>query len=121
MDAISMLRVAVALLAIAALGGLAMTFVRFGRKVNPPAWLSMLHGFLAAAALTLVLYAACTTGVPGLAKIALALLVLAALGGVTLNLGYQWKQRLLPGAIVAGHAVMAVAGFAFLVMAAFGT
>jgi glucose uptake protein GlcU len=119
MDAISMMRVAAGLLAIAALGGLAMAFVRFTRKVNPPAWLAMLHGFLAAAALTLLLYAAFTVGVPGSAKIALGLFVVAALGGAALNLGYQWKQRLLPGALVAGHAVAAVAGFGFLLLAAF--
>lgn len=119
MDAISMMRVAVALLAVGAAGGLVMSFVRFSRKVNPPAWLSMVHGFLAAAALTLVLFAAFTVGVPSSAKIALTFLVLAALGGVVLNLNYQWKQRLLPAAIVAGHAVLAVAGFGFLVLAAF--
>lgn len=119
MDAISMMRVAVVLLAIAAVGGVVMSIQRFASKVNPPAWLAMVHGFLAASALTLVLFAAFTVGVPGSAKIALALFVLAALGGAVLNLGYQWKQRLLPGALVAGHAVLAVAGFGFLVMAAF--
>ena len=119
MDAISMMRVAVALLAIGAVGGMVMTFVRFARKVNPPAWLSMVHGFLAAAALTLVLFAAFTVGVPSSAKVALGLLIVAALGGVVLNLGYQWKNRLLPATIVAGHALLAVAGFGFLVVAAF--
>ena len=120
MDAISMLRVAVALLAIAAAGGVVMAVQRFGGKANPPAWLAMLHGFLAAAALTLVLYAALTQGIPTLGLIALALLVLAALGGAVLNLGYQWKQRLLPGALVAGHALAAVAGFGLLALVAFG-
>ena len=118
-DAVSMLQVAVALLTIAALGGLAMAIPRFVRKVNPPAWLAMLHGFLAAAALTLVLTAAFGQGIPALAQLAALLLVLAALGGVVLNLGYRWKQRLLPGALVAGHALFAVAGFVCLALAAF--
>ena len=119
MDAISMLRVAVLLLAIGALGGLVMAFQRFGGKHNPPAWLSMVHGFLAAAALTLILFAGFTVGIPRSGWIALVLFVLAALGGVVLNLNYQWKQRLLPGGLVIGHAVLAVAGFVFLLLAAF--
>lgn len=119
MDAMSMMRMAVLLLAIAAVGGLAMAGVRFARKVNPPAWLSMLHGFLVAAAITLLATAAFFEGIPRSAQIALVLFVLAAAGGVVLNLGYQWKQRLLPGTLVVGHAVLAVAGFVLLALAAF--
>jgi hypothetical protein len=119
MDSLTMLRTAVVLFAIAAAGGLVMAGIRFTRHVNPPAWLSMLHGLLAAAGLTLVVFAVFTVGVPSLAKVALVLLVLAAAGGALLNLVYQWKQRLLPGAIVVVHASLAVVGFACLLMAAF--
>jgi hypothetical protein len=118
-DAMTMMRLAVGLLAIAAVGGLAMAARRFAGKVNPPAWLSMLHGFLAAAALTLLATAAWFEGIPALAQIALLLFVLAAAGGVVLNLGYQWKQRLLPATLVIGHALLAVFGFALLSLAAF--
>lgn len=121
MDAMSMMRVAVILLAIAAVGGVVMTIQRFSSNANPPAWLAMVHGFLAAAAVTLLAYAAFTVGLPTLGNAALALLVLAALGGAVLNLGYQWKNRLLPASIVGGHAVMAVAGFGCLLLAAYGT
>jgi hypothetical protein len=48
MDAISMLQAAVALFAIAAAGGLVMAGIRLLGRHNPPAWLSMLHGLLAA-------------------------------------------------------------------------
>jgi hypothetical protein len=119
MDAIAMLQAAVALFGVAALGGLVMAGVRFSRKVNPPVWLSMLHGLLAAGGLTLVAYAALVAGVSSRAQIALVLLLLAAAGGVTLALGYQWKQRLLPATIVVGHALAAVAGFALLFLAAY--
>ena len=121
MDSIAMLQAAVALFAVAALGGLVMAGVRFARQVNPPVWLSMLHGLLAAGGLTLVAYATLVSEVAGTVKIALVLLLLAAAGGVTLALGYQWKQRLLPATIVVGHALAAVAGFAFLYLAAYGS
>ena len=119
MDSMTMLRTAVAIFAIAAAGGLVMAGVRFSRQVNPPAWLAMLHGLLAAAGLTLVGFAAFTAGVPSTAKIGFVLLLVAAAGGALLNLNYQWKQRLLPGSIVAVHATAAVVGFGCLLVAAF--
>ena len=55
-----------------------MALIRFGRQgSNPPAWLAMLHGFLAAAGLTLLTVAALTVGIPGLALGGLALLLRA--------------------------------------------
>ena len=70
------------LLVITAAGGLVMAFPRFrGRGSNPPAWLAMLHGFLAAAGLTLLAFAALTVGIPGIALAGLALLLVAAGGG----------------------------------------
>ena len=119
MDSITMLRTAVVLFAIAAAGGLVMAGIRFVRQVNPPAWLSMLHGLLAASGLTLAGFAALTVGVPAIAEVGLVLLVVAAAGGAFLNLGYQWKQRLLPSTIVVVHAALAVTGFACLLVAAF--
>lgn len=81
------LRVAVVLLAIAASDGLVMAGVRVFADRNPPAWLPMLHGLPAAAGLTLLLlFAAVTVGISTYAVWALGLLVLAALGGLFLNL-----------------------------------
>jgi hypothetical protein len=119
MDSIEMLRAAAALLAISALGGLVMAGIRFARKVNPPPWLSMLHGILAAAALTLIAYAAAALSIPRSGQIALVLLLLAATGGVVLNLGFNWRRRLLPASIVIAHALLAIVGFGFLLLAAF--
>ena len=119
MDSMLMLQTAAVIFAVAAAGGLVMAGVRFMGKRNPPAWLAMLHGLLAAAGLTLVIYAGYAGDVPVLARVAGALLLLAALGGEFLYLGYQWKQRLLPATIVVMHALLAVSGFGFLVVAAF--
>src|SRR4051812_5833783 len=60
----SFLWVAIALFAIAAGGGLVMAGVRAVGDRNPPAWLAMLHGLLASAGLTLLLFAAFTVGLP---------------------------------------------------------
>jgi hypothetical protein len=107
---------AAVLFAIAALGGLIMAGIRFSGP-NPPAWLAMLHGFLAAAALTLLIYAACTIGLPALAQTAIVLFVVAALGGAVMNLNYQWKLLPLPKWLMIVHALVAIAGFALLLAA----
>ena len=119
MDDRTMLQVAVWLFATAAAGGVVMAGIRFGGKRNPPAWLSMLHGLLAAAGLTLVIYAGFTTDAPSLARIGGGLLLVAAAGGAFLNLAFQWRQRLLPSSIVVVHALLAVAGFACVAIAAY--
>ena len=118
MNMIIMVRVAAALLTIAALGGIVMAITRFLRNKNPPNWLAMLHGFLAAAALTLLFFATFTVGLPQLTNVGLGMLVLAALGGVVLNQKYQWKTILLPRGLVVGHAVFAVVGFLLVLLTA---
>jgi hypothetical protein len=120
MDARTLLQAAVWLFAIAAAGGIVMAGIRFGGQRNPPAWLSMLHGLLAAAGLTLTLYASIVADAPGLARAGAGLLLVAAAGGAFLNLAFQWKQRLLPASIVVVHAVLAVAGFLCVALAAYG-
>jgi hypothetical protein len=87
----------------------------------PPASLAMLHGFLAAAAVTLLLYAAATVRLPGMALVALAFFLAAAGGGAVLNLNYHWKQLPLPKWLVIVHAIAAVAGFALLLAATWQT
>jgi len=77
----------------------------------------MLHGFLAAAAVTLLLYAAATVGLPRMALIALVLFLAAAVGGAILNLNYHWKQLPLPKGLIIVHAIAAVAGFVLLLAA----
>ena len=98
-----------------------MAGIRFVGNRPPPTALAMLHGFLAAAAVTLLLYAAATVGLPGMALVALALFLAAACGGVILNLNYHLKQRPLPKWLVVVHACAAAVGFALLVAATWAT
>jgi len=117
MEPAQILLTATVLLAVAAAGGLVMAGIRFVGDRSPPAALAMLHGFLAAAAVTLLLYAAATVGLPRMALVALALFVAAAGGGAILNLNYHWKQLPLPKWLVLAHAGAAVLGFVLLVAA----
>ena len=121
MEPASILITSTVLLAIAAAGGLVMAGIRFMGDRPPPASLAMLHGFLAAAAVTLLLYAAATVGLPRMALVALVLFLAAAGGGAILNLNYHWKQLPLPKWLIIVHAVAAVAGFALLVAATWAT
>jgi glucose uptake protein GlcU len=118
MNALTMIRTAVALLAIGALGGLVMAIIRLSKDSNPPSELAMLHGLLAAAGVTLLLYAAMTVGIPVLAQVGLGFLVIAAIGGVVLNLKYQWQRVLLPRGLMIGHAALAVIGFVLVFLVA---
>jgi hypothetical protein len=101
---------------ISALGGLVMAGIRFSGP-NPPTALAMLHGFLSAAALTLLIYAAYTVGLPPLANVAVVLFVIAALGGVVMNLNYHWKLLPLPKWLMIVHASLAIVGYALLLAA----
>ena len=121
MEPASILLTSTVLLAIAAAGGLIMAGIRFVGDRQPPASLAMLHGFLAAAAVTLLLYAAATVGLPRMALVALVLFLAAAGGGAILNLNYHWKQLPLPKWLIIVHAIAAVAGFALLVAATWQT
>ncbi len=113
-----MLLICITLFAIAAAGGLVMAGVRAFAQRNPPAWLALLHGLLAGAGLTLLLLMYFVSGLPALAAWALLLFIIAAAGGVLMNLGYQWQQKPLPLPLMYGHALIAVVGFVLLVWAA---
>ncbi len=115
---VNMLWICITLFAIAAAGGLVMAGVRAFAQRNPPAWLALLHGLLAGAGLTLLLLVYFTAGLPALAAWALLLFLIAAGGGVLMNLGYQWQQKPLPLGLMYGHALIAVIGFVLLVLAA---
>jgi glucose uptake protein GlcU len=114
MDPAALLKTAVILLGLTAAGGIAMAALRFSGHDRPPSWLAMLHGLLAASGLTLLLYAAFTAGVATMVWGGIALLVLAGLGGLFLNLAYHDKKLPLPKGIVLVHAAIAVVGYALL-------
>jgi hypothetical protein len=117
MEPALIMQTATGLLAISAAGGLLMAAIRFSGKPHPPIWLAMLHGFLSAAALTLLIYAYFTVGLPGMAQLALLLFLVAAAGGAFMNLNFHWKMLPLPKALVLVHAGIAVCGFLLLVIA----
>ena len=117
MDAFTMMKTAAVLLAIAALGGLLMAIIRFKGADRPPSSIAMLHGLLAGAALTLLLYAGATVGIPKLAMAATVLLVVVAAVGVSLNLMYHSKMLALPKQTVVIHGVVAVVAFIVLLLA----
>jgi hypothetical protein len=121
MEPALMMKTALVLLTLAALGGLAMAGIRLARNANPPHAFAMGHGLLAGAALTLLLYAYFTVGMPTMACWALLLFLVAAAGGAFLNLGFHMKGALLPKGMMIGHALIAVVGYALLAMTVLGT
>lgn len=110
-----MIQLSLILFAVAALGGLAMAIMHF-RGVSPPRpVLAVLHGLFAASGLVVLLLALIKTVFGGKAGIALGVLVVAALGGFAL-LSFHARNQKLPSALVAGHALIAVAGFITLLL-----
>ena len=87
-----------------------MAFIRLVQKVNPPSWLAMAHGFLAASGLTLLAYAGLTDRIAGGAMIGLVLLAVAAVGGVVMNLGYHLARKLLPAWLLYLQVALAAVG-----------
>lgn len=112
-----MLRIAVFVFAVAALGGLVLAVRHFKGQDRP--WpLAILHGLLGASGLILLILPAVTGGVPALAKTALALFVAAALGGFLL-FAFHVQKKPLPSLVVIIHAGVAVIAFILLATAVF--
>jgi hypothetical protein len=109
-----MVRTAIVLLALTGVGGLLMAGIRFSGKPHPPTWIAMVHGLLAGSGVTLLLYAGITRGLPSPAWAGIVLLVLAAGGGLVMNLHYHWKNVALPIWLVLVHAAIAVIGLVVL-------
>jgi hypothetical protein len=113
------MQTAAIVLALAALGGLTLAVIRLRGAPWPPTWMALGHGLVAATGLGLLIYAAVTPGIPNLAQIALGILVLAAIGGATLFIGFHLRQRALPIPLVIGHGLIAVTGFVLLLITIF--
>ena len=117
MDALPMMKAAAVLLGIAAIGGLAMAVIRFRGAERPPTVFLMAHGLLAAAALTLLIYAAATVGLPALAMAGTALFVVVAIVGAWFNLNYHSKMLAIPKTPIVVHGLAAVVGYVLLLLA----
>jgi hypothetical protein len=108
------------LFAIAALGGLVMATQRLRGAPQPTLAIALVHGALAAVALILLIVAVASTAVPTLAKAALVLFIVAALGGFFLFAQHMQKKA-LPIPVMIVHAGVAVIAFICLLVAAVGT
>ncbi len=118
MNEMSMLQTASILLLLTAAGGVAMAVRRLAQKSNPPSWLAMAHGFLAAAAFTLLIYAYFTSGIGSEATIGLIVLAVAAAGGVVMNLAYHLAGKLIPAWLLHVHIALGAVGTALVLWGA---
>lgn len=114
MDAALFIKVAAVLLGVAASVGLSLAGIRLAGEPYPPAALAMGHGLLAGAALTLLVFAAFTVGLPTAAALGTAILLAGAAIGVWLNLGFHARRKPIPLGAMTAHILIAVAGVAVL-------
>lgn len=119
MDGRTMLIWAVVGLVLTGAGGLVMMVLRASGRLIPD-WFTMVHGLLAAAALSLLLYAAAYHGLSSSAWVGLMLLGLAGAAGLYLNLGFQAQRRLLPFGMVVAHGLSATAGVILIAAGSLG-
>ena len=108
--------IAAILFAIAALGGVIMALIRFSGRDYPPMALAIIHLLFAAAGIIALLAVVFAPGVAVLAKIALILFILAAIGGFVMLFGYHVKSRPLPIFYVIIHGLVAVIAFVLLII-----
>jgi len=104
-------------LVIAAIGGVTMATIRLSGRPRPPTWLAIAHGALALFGVGLLAGWYAAYGLPPLARIALGVFLLAAIGGATLFGGFHLRGRPLPVALVLGHGLFALTGLALLMVA----
>ena len=107
---------ALVLFGIAAVGGLTMAVQRFRGAPHPPLPLALVHGALAATGLVVLILAVTGGGAVSLAKAALVVFLIAALGGFFL-ISQHLTKKLLPKPVVVVHALVAVTGFILLLVA----
>lgn len=104
-----MLLYAILVFAVAAIGGLVLASSVLRGKLAPWA-ISALHALLGASGLVLLILVVLQGAAPGRLTAALALLVLAALGGFFLA-SFHLRKQVAPKAVVLVHAGVAVVGF----------
>lgn len=118
MDERAMVQVASVLLVLTAAGGMVMAVQRMAGKRNPSSWIAMAHGFLAASAFTLLVYAAFTSDVGSSALLGTIILAVAAAGGVIMNLAYHLADKLIPQWLLHLHIALAALGSALVLWGA---
>lgn len=104
------------LFGVAAVGGIVLG-IRALQGKELPMPLSVAHGLLAAIGLVLLVVVLLGRESMGLAGVALAIFVVAALGGFGL-LSFHLRDRALPKPLVAVHGLAAVVAFLLLIVSA---
>lgn len=110
-----MLTTALLIFAIAALGGMILAASVLRSRLAPWA-LSVVHALLGASGLVLLVMVVVQGAASARVTAALALLVIAALGGFYLA-SIHFRERIAPKTVVFVHAGVAVAGFLTLLSA----
>ena len=113
-----MLIAVVVLFTLAALIGLRMAIIHFRGKTPPPVALAVWHGVFVASGLVLLLVGL-WLNFSVRAVWAFGLLILAALGGLWLALGFHYRGKPLSSDLVELHGMLAVFAFLILLTAAF--
>ena len=107
--------VALALFAVAAVGGLVLAVMRFKGRPYPPMALALVHGAVAAAGLVTLIALVAQGAQKSNVTTALALFVVAALGGFVLFF-HHLRKVALPIWLVIVHALVAVTAFLVLLL-----
>ncbi len=108
---------AVVLFAMGAGAGLTMAIMHFRRSSRPRALIAIAHGTFAGAGIVTLVWTVVKMGGDHRVQIALALFLVAAVGGLTL-LTFHLRGRALPSALIIGHGLVAVTAFIVLVVSA---
>jgi hypothetical protein len=109
-----MLGIAAVLFALAALGGIILAAMHL-KKNDAPISLALVHGLAAAVGLVLLIVAVMQMPSAGLAGVALAIFVIAALGGFVLFAMHLMKKP-LPRGLIFVHGLAAVVAFVLLLI-----
>jgi hypothetical protein len=112
-----MVVIALVLFGLAAMGGLILATQRFKGAPQPSLPLAVVHGSAAALGLITLAVAVLGTGAPSLAKVALIVFLVAALGGFYL-IAQHLQKKALPIPVIVVHALVAVTGFVILLVGA---
>jgi hypothetical protein len=102
------------LFTLTAMGGAVLASFPLRGIPRPPTWLALGHGVVAILGFAALIYHAMTSTPTLWAQYAAGALVLAAIGGATLFLGFHLRQKPLPLALVLGHGMVALCGVVLL-------
>jgi hypothetical protein len=110
---------AVGLFAVAAIIGVYMGVLHSRGRTPPPVWAAVLHGVLAVTGAVVLLLGVMQVGLGATVHTwALALFLIAALGGLYL-VSFHIRGKPLPGGVIVIHGMIAAIAFLILLVAVF--